>query len=73
MVAAYAHLPSFDLELPIECDDDHWIAEDSDDPFQQPEGEPSDISYFIWSLQLSDILALVVRKSVGYFFVFLPG
>lgn len=55
----------FDLELPVECDDEYWVAEDSEDPFKQPAGQPSNISYFVAIIQLTNVLALVLRKIVS--------
>ena len=46
---------SFDLELPIPCDDEHW------DTFTQPEGKPSAIDYFVCHLKLCQIMTLALR------------
>lgn len=62
---ACADLFRFDLELPVECDDEYWLAEDSEDPFKQPAGQPSNISYFVAIIQLTNVLALVLRKIVS--------
>ncbi|KAK0442224.1 fungal-specific transcription factor domain-containing protein [Armillaria borealis] len=52
----------FDLEPPIECDDEYWeIAPDGQVHFNQPTDKPSKISYFSTSIRLSEIMSLVVR------------
>jgi hypothetical protein len=51
---------SFDLDLPIECDDEYW-----DNGFQQPSGKPSSITYFNSFLRLMDILAYAMRLIVS--------
>ena len=50
---------SFDLDLPIECDDEYW-----DNGFQQPSGKPSSITYFNCFLRLMDIFAYAMRLIV---------
>lgn len=51
---------SFDLDLPIDCDDEYW-----DNGFQQPAGKPSLIAYFNCFLHLTDILAYAMRLIVS--------
>ena len=51
---------SFDLDLPIECDDEYW-----DNEFQQPSGKPSSITYFNCFLRLMDIFAYAMRLIVS--------
>ena len=51
---------SFDLDYPIECDDEYW-----DNGFQQPAGKPSSIAYFNCFLRLMDILAYAMRLIVS--------
>ncbi|KAF8800208.1 hypothetical protein BYT27DRAFT_7227519 [Phlegmacium glaucopus] len=46
----------FDLDLPLECDDEYW-----DNNFQQPPGIPSSIMFFNSFLRLMDILAYTLR------------
>lgn len=57
--------PSFDLDLPVECDDEYWSPEDPKDAFTQPPGKPSKMSYFIAYLKLSQILAFALRTIVS--------
>ncbi|KAJ3823960.1 fungal-specific transcription factor domain-containing protein [Lentinula raphanica] len=52
----------FDIDLPIDCDDEYW--ENADHPeqaFQQPPQIPSRISYLICFIKLMDILGLAMR------------
>ncbi|KAK0482264.1 fungal-specific transcription factor domain-containing protein [Armillaria novae-zelandiae] len=52
----------FDLELPIECDDEYWnIRLDGEVHFCQPPDKPSIISYFNSQIRLSGIMSVVVR------------
>ncbi|KAK0204128.1 fungal-specific transcription factor domain-containing protein [Desarmillaria ectypa] len=52
----------FDLETPIECDDEYWdIGPDGEVHFCQPANKPSKISYFNAQIRLSRIMSVVVR------------
>jgi hypothetical protein len=59
--------PSFDLELPIECDDEYWEHPDPAQAFKQPPGKPSVIAYFNCFLKLNQVLAFSVRTIVRQF------
>ncbi|VDC05640.1 unnamed protein product [Peniophora sp. CBMAI 1063] len=48
----------FDLELPLCCDDEYL---DPQFGGKQPEGKPSNASYFVWMLKLSQIQGLALR------------
>ncbi|KAF8315628.1 hypothetical protein DL93DRAFT_843163 [Clavulina sp. PMI_390] len=67
----------FDLDFPVEVDDEYWSIPDHDGaPVtvpRQPTGVPSKLSYFVASLKLYQILALVLRAlySIGKSKVFL--
>ncbi|PBK98741.1 hypothetical protein ARMGADRAFT_960391 [Armillaria gallica] len=53
----------FDLELPVECDDEYWdIKTDEEVHFCQPADKPSKISYFNAQIRLSGIMSVVVRN-----------
>ena len=56
---------SFDLDLPVECDDEYWSPADPKDAFKQPAGKPSKMSFFIAYLKLSQILAFALRTIVS--------
>lgn len=51
---------SFDLDLPLECDDEYW-----EDGFKQPPDKPSSITFFNCYLGLIDILAYAMRLIVS--------
>jgi hypothetical protein len=51
---------SFDLDLPLEVDDEYWET-----GFVQPDGQPSVIAYFNSYLSLMDILAYAMRLIVS--------
>ena len=56
---------SFDLELPLEVDDEYWEHPDPTKAFKQPPGIPCSISYFISFLKLNQILAFALRTIVS--------
>ncbi|KAJ7764189.1 fungal-specific transcription factor domain-containing protein [Mycena maculata] len=49
----------FDLELPVECDDEYW--EHPTQPFQQPPGVPSRVAFFNSLLRLNNVLGFSLR------------
>ncbi|KAJ2935650.1 hypothetical protein H1R20_g1444, partial [Candolleomyces eurysporus] len=49
------HLSDFDVDLPIECDDEYWENADPEKAFKQPPGMPSKVSYFCALLRLLQI------------------
>ncbi|KAK7435216.1 Gypsy retrotransposon integrase-like protein 1, variant 2 [Stygiomarasmius scandens] len=51
----------FDLDLPIECDDEYWESSDPELAFVQPPGRPSDLVYWTTFLKLLDICSLAQR------------
>ncbi|KIJ13153.1 hypothetical protein PAXINDRAFT_100848 [Paxillus involutus ATCC 200175] len=51
----------FDLDLPIECDDEYWDHPDPEQAFKQPPDKPSTISFFTNYLKLNHILAFALR------------
>lgn len=65
-LSSFSHVAnSFDLELPIECDDEYWVAEDPENSFKQPPGLPSGISFFVWMIKLSNLGATALRRIVS--------
>ncbi|KAI0260429.1 fungal-specific transcription factor domain-containing protein [Gloeopeniophorella convolvens] len=44
---------SFDIDLPVECDDEYWENLDPQLAFKQPAGKPSTMSYFIYVIKLN--------------------
>ncbi|KAL5525563.1 hypothetical protein ACEPAG_6899 [Sanghuangporus baumii] len=51
----------FDLDLPLEVDDEHWEHPDPAQAFKQPPGIPCNISFFNSFLKLNQILAFALR------------
>ena len=56
---------SFDLALPIECDDEYWDPEDPTQAFKQPAGKPSLVSAFVSMIKLQQIQACTLRTVVS--------
>ncbi|KAJ6489867.1 fungal-specific transcription factor domain-containing protein [Mycena sanguinolenta] len=54
------HVEEYDVDLPLEVDDEYW-----DTGFTQPEGKPSQLSYFVSHLRLCEILADAMRRVYG--------
>ncbi|KAJ7745801.1 fungal-specific transcription factor domain-containing protein [Mycena maculata] len=50
-----------DLEMPIACDDEHWVSSIGNKPFYQPPGTPSLVEFFLCHINLHRILAVVQR------------
>ena len=59
------HDEDFDLDLPVECDDEYWTSEDPKLAWKQPSGKPSYVAYFIAVLRLNQILAFALRTIVS--------
>ncbi|KAJ2936611.1 hypothetical protein H1R20_g482, partial [Candolleomyces eurysporus] len=55
------HDEDFDLELPIECDDEYWDDPDPELRLKQPEGKPSLITAFTLSIRFNQILDISMR------------
>ncbi|KAJ7115968.1 fungal-specific transcription factor domain-containing protein [Mycena epipterygia] len=51
----------FDLDFPIDCDDEYWEPPDPAQAFHQPKGKPSRISAFIAYLRLCQVLSFTLR------------
>ncbi|KAK7438632.1 Gypsy retrotransposon integrase-like protein 1 [Stygiomarasmius scandens] len=49
-------MQDFDLEFPIECDDEYWEAKDESQAFVQPAGQPSLVSFWSCYLKLVEII-----------------
>lgn len=56
---------SFDLDMPIECDDEYWVNDNPELAFRQPPGKPSKVAYFNSLLRLNQILAFALRTIVS--------
>lgn len=51
----------FDLDLPVECDDEYWDHPDPSQRFKQPLNKPSLISQFNLYIKLNQVLAFSLR------------
>ncbi|KJA20733.1 hypothetical protein HYPSUDRAFT_42809 [Hypholoma sublateritium FD-334 SS-4] len=51
----------FDVDYPIECDDEYWETDDPSQAFKQPPGKPSTITAFVQGLKLCEMLAFTLR------------
>lgn len=56
---------SFDVDLPVDCDDEYWDLDDPELSFKQPPGKPSTASYHIAFIKLIDILGYAMRTIVS--------
>lgn len=54
-------LRSFDVDYPLDVDDEYWETGDAETDFKQPEGVPSKVSYFITILKLTRIMGDVLK------------
>lgn len=55
---------SYDLDFPLEVDDEYWEPQDAALAFCQPQGKPSLISALNSMLKLLDILSFTLRTIV---------
>ncbi|KAK7439588.1 Gypsy retrotransposon integrase-like protein 1, variant 2 [Stygiomarasmius scandens] len=51
----------FDVDLPIECDDEYWITPDPEQAFKQPPGQPAYVVYWNTFVKLLDIMSFAQR------------
>ena len=56
---------SFDLDLPVDCDDEYWDHTDPEKRFKQPPKKPSSVTSFILYIKLQKILAFSLRTIVS--------
>lgn len=57
---------SFDVDPPIDCDDEYWENPDPALAFKQPEGKPSKMSFFLSLLKLTEIHYATQRAFVSF-------
>ncbi|KAI0080947.1 hypothetical protein K474DRAFT_1768947 [Panus rudis PR-1116 ss-1] len=55
------HDEDYDLEMPVECDDENWIVQDGKVTFRQPSGKPSKLSFFTCVIRIHQIIAFALR------------
>ncbi|KAG6834019.1 hypothetical protein H0H93_012491, partial [Arthromyces matolae] len=51
----------FDLDFPVECDDEYWDHPDPSQRFKQPPKKPSYITGFVVFLKLYQVLTIILR------------
>ncbi|KAF5366455.1 hypothetical protein D9758_009805 [Tetrapyrgos nigripes] len=51
----------FDIDLPVQCDDEYWKHPDPELAFKQAPGRPSNLVYFVTFLRLLDILNMAQK------------
>ncbi|KAG5732476.1 Transcriptional activator protein acu-15 [Termitomyces sp. T112] len=51
----------FDLDFPIECDDEYWEHPDPAKRFKQPPNKPSYVTGFVTLLKLNKVLTIILR------------
>ena len=56
---------SFDLDLPVDCDDEYWPVDGGTEGFEQPLGKPSKLTMFILMINLFHLQTDVVRLLVS--------
>ncbi|KAJ7188000.1 fungal-specific transcription factor domain-containing protein [Mycena filopes] len=56
------HVEDYDVELPIEVDDEYWDHADPAQAFKQPPAKPSVITYFNCHIRLCEILGSALRR-----------
>ncbi|KAJ7680543.1 fungal-specific transcription factor domain-containing protein [Mycena polygramma] len=56
------HVEDYDVELPLEVDDEYWDHPDPEQAFRQPAGKPSLLTYFICHIRLCEILGSTLRR-----------
>lgn len=56
------HIPSFDLEFPLEVDDPYWGDEHG---WKQPEDVPCTVSFFTHFIKLTQVIAFTSRTIVS--------
>lgn len=61
MIQHLINLFSFDVEFPVECDEEYWETDNPKAAFKQPPGIPSQMSYMIAMIRLTEILAFTLR------------
>jgi len=57
-------LLSYDLDFPLEVDDEYWDTGDSETNFKQPNHLPSKITAFNQFIKLSEIIAFTTKTLV---------
>ncbi|KAJ7902064.1 hypothetical protein B0H14DRAFT_3724432, partial [Mycena olivaceomarginata] len=60
--ACFLWTERYDVELPLEVDDEYWDNPDPEQAFKQPPGKPSLITFFVCHIRLCEILGSTLRR-----------
>ncbi|KAJ7115138.1 fungal-specific transcription factor domain-containing protein [Mycena crocata] len=55
------HIEDYDVDLPLDVEDEYWENPNLEEAFKQPPGKPSLLSYFIPHIRLCEILSSALR------------
>lgn len=58
-------IPSFDVDLPAEVDDEYWENNDPTLAFQQPYGKPAKVTFFNSFVKLTHVISTALRTIVS--------
>lgn len=64
LLADFFEKSSYDLDMPVEVDDEYWEHPDPAMAFRQPPGKPSLISAFNTFIRLNVLLSMALRTIV---------
>ncbi|KAJ7268767.1 fungal-specific transcription factor domain-containing protein [Mycena haematopus] len=56
------HVEDYDVELPLEVDDEYWDHPDPEQRFRQPPDKPSLVTFFVCHIRLCEILGSTLRR-----------
>ena len=56
---------SYDVDFPIECDDEYWENDNPALAFKQPRGKPSQVSYFNHLIKINLLHSHALRTIVS--------
>ncbi|KAF7358442.1 Zn(2)-C6 fungal-type domain-containing protein [Mycena venus] len=59
------HVEDYDIELPLDVDDEYWEHSDPEQAFKQPPGKPALLAYFNCHIRLNEILGSTLRLMYG--------
>jgi hypothetical protein len=64
-IATGAQFYSYDLDLPLEVDDEYWETSNPAEAFKQPKGVPSKVSALNCFIRIGRILGFVQKTLVS--------
>ncbi|KAJ7147903.1 fungal-specific transcription factor domain-containing protein [Mycena crocata] len=56
------HVEDYDVDPPLEVDDEYWEHPDPEQAFKQPQGKPSRLTYFVHQIRLCELLDSTIRR-----------